>query len=618
MPEAVEVIHIFLASPGDLLDERQIARDVVDEVNECIRSLSTQIVLLGWEDTRPGVGRPQQIINKDVDRCDLFVGLMWRHWGTATGTHSSGFEEEFERARERHAITGSPEMWLSFKSIGDDHLKDPGAQLRRVIDFRQQQIDRRDFLFSDFDDSEEWKGLFRRWLLTFVLERTRSDAGDSGAIASPVRASTAVISAEPASIIPVSPVPSAQFRQVAKFINSLSLDALRIQWPDKEGPLVVAHLQVTASAAMSITYPDTHLGVHEANLLYSSRKDVILAAFERVHIIRSVVADDFRRVPGWYWFSGDIGAALFAFAADHESVAKNALDILRMAKILPAEPYVAPIISQCLRNASLREAALDYLAAVADPASIEGLAAQNDDDAAAGGLLEAAVAARLRRGDESVTEALEEMRVLSDRVKSALTEFVATASAAGLLGAVVSRHEVLRKSAIKALALGGNLVDTLSFSLLRDPSTEVRSIVYESLLAAGAEIDLVAMKKALEGLGADEMRSLVVSYYRRLPLETLLVKLEYYGEDSTEIYEAAALQYPKDFLGRVRRDLRDQMVTFQEQWSLGLRRMFSDEIAQSIEKAWADNINVVTFVRNRYTAAALRALGVGGEKGDLY
>jgi hypothetical protein len=68
------LIKVFIASPGDLGQERQSARDVVDEINNTLgRTFEIEIDLLGWEETLPGVGRPQAIINRDVDDCDLFI-----------------------------------------------------------------------------------------------------------------------------------------------------------------------------------------------------------------------------------------------------------------------------------------------------------------------------------------------------------------------------------------------------------------------------------------------------------------------------------------------------------------------------------------------------------------
>src|ERR1035438_5031378 len=96
------VLNVFLASPTDVAKERAVAEEVVATVNKLIgRHLGWHIELQRWEDTVPGFGRPQALINPMVDECDLFVGLLWERWGQPSGEHSSGFEEEFERARER-------------------------------------------------------------------------------------------------------------------------------------------------------------------------------------------------------------------------------------------------------------------------------------------------------------------------------------------------------------------------------------------------------------------------------------------------------------------------------------------------------------------------------------
>ncbi len=89
------ILTVFLASPGDLQEERNITRLSVERVNKILsRRVGWQIELLRWEDTSPGYSRPQNLINRDVDSCDLFVGILWRRWGQNTGEYSSGFEEE--------------------------------------------------------------------------------------------------------------------------------------------------------------------------------------------------------------------------------------------------------------------------------------------------------------------------------------------------------------------------------------------------------------------------------------------------------------------------------------------------------------------------------------------
>jgi hypothetical protein len=133
-----EVISVFLASPSDLETERAIAREIVETTNRRIaKHHGISIQLYGWEDQPPGFGRPQGLINEEVDTADLFIGLLWRRWGTPSSVDfSSGFEEEYCRARDRRVRTEkSPEIWLFFKEIDEGQRSDPGPELQRVSRF---------------------------------------------------------------------------------------------------------------------------------------------------------------------------------------------------------------------------------------------------------------------------------------------------------------------------------------------------------------------------------------------------------------------------------------------------------------------------------------------------
>lgn len=87
---------IFIATPGDLMPERRALVDVVTEVNVIkAHPAGFHFEILGWENTLPGNGRPQSLINAEIKKCDLFIMVLWEHWGTPSGRYSSGTEEEF-------------------------------------------------------------------------------------------------------------------------------------------------------------------------------------------------------------------------------------------------------------------------------------------------------------------------------------------------------------------------------------------------------------------------------------------------------------------------------------------------------------------------------------------
>ena len=160
----LKVMYVFLASPNDLSVERRMFPEVIEKVNQ-IKAKAKGILLeaVGWEDTLPGKGRPQEKINEDVIKSHLIVMLLWKRWGSPTGKYSSGFEEEYELA-----CSNEKEIWLYFRTISDEMLADPGEQLKRVLEFRNKIEAERRFLFRRYDDEHGWKEQFIevlcRWL----------------------------------------------------------------------------------------------------------------------------------------------------------------------------------------------------------------------------------------------------------------------------------------------------------------------------------------------------------------------------------------------------------------------------------------------------------------------
>ncbi len=127
----VDIIPAFLASPGDVAEERADARAVVEAVNSAVGApFGLRIELYGWERESPDYGRPQGLINPHVEEAELFIGLLWRTWGTPTGEDTSGFHEEYRRAAgRRESGDPNPTIWLFFKQIEEGQLRDPGSVL---------------------------------------------------------------------------------------------------------------------------------------------------------------------------------------------------------------------------------------------------------------------------------------------------------------------------------------------------------------------------------------------------------------------------------------------------------------------------------------------------------
>ena len=100
--QTVRKVRLFVASPGDVQRERDSIVRVVTELNNTIGyNLELVVQRVGWEThVHPALGRPQGVINAQIGNYDIFVGIMWKRFGTPTGQADSGTEEEFNLAYE--------------------------------------------------------------------------------------------------------------------------------------------------------------------------------------------------------------------------------------------------------------------------------------------------------------------------------------------------------------------------------------------------------------------------------------------------------------------------------------------------------------------------------------
>ncbi|MGH8590857.1 MAG: tetratricopeptide repeat protein [Gammaproteobacteria bacterium] len=166
-------VHVFIASPGDLAVERRAFKDVIDNLNGGFGDgAGVRFVALGWEDTLATTGRRAQgVINRDIDRSDVFVLALHRRWGQEppdAPPYTSYTEEEFHRALDRWKKTGAPEIFVFFKHVDPGQMADPGPQLERVLVFRKSLEDTRQVLYRFFEDEKAFKDDVDRHLRAYA------------------------------------------------------------------------------------------------------------------------------------------------------------------------------------------------------------------------------------------------------------------------------------------------------------------------------------------------------------------------------------------------------------------------------------------------------------------
>lgn len=122
--------RIFLASPGDVAEERAIVRKVVERLRHERRfSDHFNLLVIAWDQDGLGVAldaaiTPQMAIERGLPKpseCDLTVMLAWSRMGTPLpddhrkpdgSPYASGTEYEFLDALDARRRTGAPTLWV--------------------------------------------------------------------------------------------------------------------------------------------------------------------------------------------------------------------------------------------------------------------------------------------------------------------------------------------------------------------------------------------------------------------------------------------------------------------------------------------------------------------------
>ena len=161
--------RVFIGSPGGLEVERKCFKERLSKFTalhaECRDVLFHPV---GWEDTLGGVGRPQALINKDLEQCDYAVFVLHDRWGSPTGNgQSSGTEEEWNLAEELYKAKKIRNIALFFKTVDAGKLRDTGPQLTKVLAFKKRIEEEKHYLFKNYDSSdvfdEELEAHLARW-----------------------------------------------------------------------------------------------------------------------------------------------------------------------------------------------------------------------------------------------------------------------------------------------------------------------------------------------------------------------------------------------------------------------------------------------------------------------
>ena len=148
-------LRIFLASPGDLEDERAAVRACVDEHNaRRERESGVTYEVVEWNRMRGTARRAQEAINELIAESHFMIALFKSAWGSAPGSpwgYTSGTEEELFTGLLQLGQAEQPmrDVWVGF-------VKDSNPS-ERIVKLRQQIIDRHSVMFESVTDLRDLK-----------------------------------------------------------------------------------------------------------------------------------------------------------------------------------------------------------------------------------------------------------------------------------------------------------------------------------------------------------------------------------------------------------------------------------------------------------------------------
>jgi hypothetical protein len=160
-------LRVFVASPGDVSEERDNVVRIAEKLNQsggAADQAGVTLEVIRWEThVAPLMGNPQEVILEQlpVDTWDIFIGVLWMRFGTPTGGKSphtgedyqAGTEKEFDLAYRSWLKNKRPQISF-YKCIRPPHDTE---------EINTEQLERVNKFFSKFKESGPYPGLYTKY-----------------------------------------------------------------------------------------------------------------------------------------------------------------------------------------------------------------------------------------------------------------------------------------------------------------------------------------------------------------------------------------------------------------------------------------------------------------------
>jgi hypothetical protein len=603
------IVKLFLESPGDVISERAVVRARAEHFNK-MWSDEYQIYfrVVGWEDLPPVAQRPQSRINTDADDCHLFVGILASRWGSESGSYSSGFEEEFESAKRRFKLNGSPEIALFFKTIATVQIGDAGPQLSKVLQFRQSIVDGREFMFKEFPSPSELADFVDRVLAEYAKASRRR------------RAETLAVSTSQSSDVDATNLLDQSLSHVSSLIPNVLRETIELEngRPSELDFWSRLRLVVYSSAMYSGESHDRFLEVHEIQLSYRARTEWMLTNREQYFLFDSALSNK-NYSPGWWWVAKEtleaIRTHLWLLCASGSSTSVVAAELLSSDTALP---YQLDILERAMQDIPTAQHLSPLLGRLGTKEHLAILAKAKE---AAGSYREqpfiiAEFDILSRNGETmSLQELSSYARCGVINAKLILRARIAETEILDIATLAANFPEADREPFLQACMEEGKLKSDLAEVLLGASNNRVREIGVRALISSGrpfSRAELLALfpedpetKNTLSGLfNRIDTERMVKEGFNLLPYETLLELVEFFGPDGRLAFSVLCELHWPHYVGQVELQLDSEFEMLKDEDDK--RSLLSSGFA--LTPMWSTNgTSLIEYIRSEFVEVALLA-----------
>lgn len=596
------VLNVFVASPGDLSQERDLLKQKVERLNKIIgRNLGWHIELFGWEDTLPGANRPQSLINKDVEICDLFIGLLWKRWGQPTGTTDSGFKEEFDIALKRKDNSNIPEIWLYLKKIDSDLLADPGDQLKKVLSFREWLIDSKCLLFKEFASHTQWSELIYDHLLTYIIElNSTKETKIKQDRNSKKEQSTYLKKEEP------------KRGSIDEFLKIIS-NKIETNTFFELGYWEKARLMMLGQALYSESHKIEFLGNHELNICYSARNEWILTPTEKFYLLKSSLSYEFDHRPIWFWFKDDNIKTIKTMLVEIIKETNNSQLTYRSFYLLNKFSYEFEFetIWEIISNEDF-EHSTKLIESISYNHELLNALLQKDLEAKVLSnhtkkiiVFQLAKVKIKKKPTIEIEKILNSQTHIDDETTKLIIQYIDKIDLSVLQEYVKTSNTKLREAFLKKIFKERLLSKQDANYFLKDNNSNIRRIALEFLIESGQSYSPNEINDICKSI-LNENDFIIQKSFSKKSFPDLIESIWYLSNNGSIAYKELSETYYNDFKDTIFQNLEDNFKTWFEKSKSSLHNIYSKEIVNSL----FDSIDESTkqFVINRYINISLEAL----------